>query len=78
MVTLESLFDRKDCCYNKDANIKEELSGECEKVNIDTKDNPKLINLDKCCNESEKGRFLKFLKEFRDVFSWSYKDLKDF
>ena len=51
---------------------------ECEKVNIGSEDNPKWVNLGKFCNESKRNRFLELLKEFRNVFSWSYEYLKDF
>lgn len=47
-------------------------------MNIGSEDNPKWFNLGKFCKESEKDRFLKLLKEFRDVFAWSYEDLKNF
>lgn len=55
----------------------EEVSGECEKVNIGSEHNLKWVNLEKFCKESEKYRLLKLLKEFEDVFTWSYKYLKD-
>lgn len=47
-------------------------------MNIGSEDNPKLVTSIKCCNELERNRFLKLLKEFRDVFTWPYEDLKYF
>jgi hypothetical protein len=49
-----------------------------ETVNLGTRDNPQNINLGKGCSEQEKSSFIKLFKEFKDVFSWTYDDLKTF
>jgi hypothetical protein len=49
-----------------------------EKVNLGTKDNPQCINLGTGCSEQEKSTFIKLFKEFKDVFAWTYDDLKTF
>lgn len=50
-------------------------SREYEQINIGTNENPKFVNLGKCCSEVERNKFIDFLVEFRDVFVWSYDDL---
>jgi hypothetical protein len=47
-------------------------------VNLGTRDNPQNINLGKGCFEQERFSFIKLFKEFKDVFSWMYDDLKTF
>jgi hypothetical protein len=49
-----------------------------ETVNLGTKDNPQNINLGKGCSEQERSAFIKLFKEFKDIFSWTYDDLKTF
>jgi hypothetical protein len=49
-----------------------------EKVNLGTKDNPQCINLGLGCSEQEKVAFINLFKEFKDVFAWTYDDLKTF
>jgi hypothetical protein len=45
---------------------------------LGTNDNPQCINLGVGCSEQEKATFIKFFKEFKDVFAWTYDDLKTF
>jgi hypothetical protein len=49
-----------------------------ETVNLGTRDNPQNINLGKGCSEQERLSFIKLFKEFKDVCSWMYDDLKTF
>jgi hypothetical protein len=49
-----------------------------ETINLGTQDHPQNINLGKACYEQEKLAFIKLFKEFKDVFSWTYDDLKTF
>ena len=43
-----------------------------------TKLNPQTINLGIDCNPVEKTTFIKLFKEFKDVFAWTYDDMKTF
>jgi len=47
-----------------------------EKCNIGTEDNPKMIKLSKSLSPEMKQKYIHLMKEFSDVFSWEYKDLK--
>ena len=47
-------------------------------MNIGTEHNPQNINLGKNCTQDERETFMKMFKEFKDVFAWTYKDLKTY
>ena len=49
-----------------------------EIINLGTELNPQTINLGINCNPGEKTTFIKLFKEFKDVFAWTYDDLKNF
>jgi hypothetical protein len=49
-----------------------------ETVNLGTIDNPQNINLGKGCSKQEIFTLIKLFKEFKDVFPWTYNDLKTF
>jgi len=61
-------------------NLKEEVSirkvQETKKINIGTKDSPKYVNLGIDCTKKEIDQYIALFKEYFDVFSWSYDDLK--
>lgn len=80
LVSLKCLFDRKDGYVKQGKKEAPAIQnyGEYEKINIGTKEDPKFVNLGKCCYEAERKRFIDFLIEFRGVSAWSYDDLKNF
>ena len=49
-----------------------------EAINLGTDLNPQTINLGVDCNPTEKIAFIKLFKKFKDVFAWTYDDLKTF
>lgn len=51
---------------------------EYEQVNIGIDDNPKMINIGKCCSHEEKCKFVALLHKYIDVLAYSYDDLKSF
>lgn len=51
---------------------------EYESVNLGTKEDPKNVNLGSGCSPQEKVAFVKLFKEYKDVFAWTYEDLKTF
>jgi hypothetical protein len=63
-------------------NLKEEVSirkvQETQKINIGTQDSPKYVNLGTSCTEKEVDQYTTLFKEFYDVFSWTYDDLKEY
>ena len=54
----------------------EYIESDVEECNIGTKDQPKMIKLASSLPTDMKKKFIDLFKEFVDVFSWSYEDLK--
>ena len=77
-VSLEKFFNRHDA-YIKQKRVKKGPTiGEYEGVNISNVDDPKMINIGKCCSLEEKEVARLLFEEYRDVFAWSYDDLKSY
>ena len=36
------------------------------------------MNLGKCCSPAERDKFFSMFKQYKDVFSWTYEDLKTY
>ena len=47
-------------------------------MNIGNVHDPKMINIGKCCTSREREATKKLFEEYKDVFSWSYEDLKSY
>jgi ribonuclease HI len=78
VVRLEIFYDFEDK-FKKTVNCKTNSSSlSYEKVNLGTNENPQCINLGLGCSRQEKATFVKLFKEFKDVFAWTYDDLKTF
>jgi hypothetical protein len=52
--------------------------GETISLNIGTPDSPKNVKIGAQCTDEEKLKFTELLREFQDVFAWSYEDLRGF
>jgi hypothetical protein len=77
-IQVESLFTKDDHAKN----ILEEVSvrkvQETRKVNIGTDNSPKYVNLGVDCTTEEVDQYISLFKEYIDVFSWTYDDLKSY
>jgi hypothetical protein len=73
LVPLEKLFDNNDVARSPKITVDE---GDVEDCNIGTPEDPKIIKLSKKLSPEVKERYVKLMKEFPDVFSWSYDELK--
>jgi hypothetical protein len=51
---------------------------ETQKINIGTLDSPKYINLSSSCTIEEIEKYTLLFKEFQEIFSWSYDDIKEY
>jgi hypothetical protein len=70
---LENLFDRNDM-YKGKPSIK--ISDEINECNIGTEESPKLIKFGKGTTTDERENLTTLIREFKDVFPWSYEDVK--
>ena len=76
--TLEGMFDLNNK-FRKPANVKTNSSSmQYELINLGTKVEPKYVNLGKCCSPGERNRFISLFQQYKDVFSWTYEDLKTY
>ena len=73
LVPLEKLFDHNDVAADPKLAPNEE---EVEDYNIGTDKHPKFIKLSKSLTPEAKEKYISLMKEYADVFAWSYKDLK--
>jgi hypothetical protein len=73
LVPLEKLFDENDVARNPKITANDEDVEDC---NIGTQENPKIIKLSKTLSPEVKQDYIKLMKDFPDVFAWSYDDLK--
>ena len=72
MVPLERLFDNNDLYLKYDKKVDMDNIVDC---NIGTEGDPKMVKISKSLLEEERERYVQVLKEFSDVFAWSYEDL---
>jgi hypothetical protein len=75
LVPLEELFDFIDVAKNPKI---ESTGKEVKECNIRTEGKPKIIKLSKSLPPEKKHKYIELFKEFVDVFSWSYEDLKSY
>ncbi len=75
LTPLEDFFDFNDIPKKPKM---EPLKAEIEDYNIGTEENPKMIKLFKTLPPDQKLKYVELIKEFQDVFSWSYEDMKSY
>ena len=73
LVPLEKLFNCNDVARNPKV-ISSDI--EVEDCNIWTKEQPKIIKLSKNLSLERKERYVELMREYFDVFAWTYDDLK--
>ena len=47
-------------------------------INVGTEDDPKNINLSKSLLKEQKSSYVSLFKQYLDVFTWKYEDLKTY
>jgi hypothetical protein len=78
VVNLEDFYDLKDR-FKKPTNFKTNSpTMNIELINLCAKQNRQNVNLGLGCSPFERMTFIKLFKKYKDVFSWSYDDLKSF
>ena len=73
LVPLEDIFDNNDVVKSPMVAPRDDEVQEC---NIGTEKYPRVINLSKNLTKESKEKYIKLMKEFYDVFAWTYDDLK--
>jgi hypothetical protein len=78
VVRLENLYDLQDN-FKKVTNCKTNISSmQFEVINLGTNNTPQNINLERIVPLEERQAFIKLFKEYKDIFSWTYDDLKTY
>ena len=80
LTPLESSFSSSDVS-NKETCKEEESKnkvGDTISLNLGTSESPKMVKLGAQCSDEEKEKFVELLREFQDVFAWSYIDIRGF
>ena len=78
IIRLEKLFDLWDK-FKRQTNTKiSNLSLRYDVVNLGIDQNRQNINLETNCRHAKKATFMKLFKEYKDVFTWTYEDLKTY
>jgi ribonuclease HI len=75
LVPLERLFDRNDVAVKGKVSNKDVEVAEC---NIGTEKEPKFVKLSSSLTRKQRVEYAELLKEFADVFSWTYEDLRTY
>ena len=49
-----------------------------ELVNLGSKAKPKYVNLGKFCSPGERCKFIQLFQQYKDIFAWTYEDMKTY
>jgi hypothetical protein len=75
LIPLEILFDHDDISLKSTLQPQPE---EVEDCNIGTKETPKLVKISKYLPPEIKSKYAELLKQYKDVFAWSYDELRTY
>jgi hypothetical protein len=75
LVPLEILFYGNDVVVKGKVFIDDSDINEC---NLGIEKNPKYVKMSSSLSEEKREEYTKLLKEFADVFAWTYEDLKTY
>jgi len=73
LVPLERLFDKNDAHRKHSHKV---VDNKVEDCNLGSDENPKMVKLCSSLPTNFRQIYVDLLKEFADVFAWSYEDLK--
>jgi hypothetical protein len=75
LVPLKRLFDGNDVAVKGRLSDEDADTAEC---NIGTPEEPKFVKLSRSLTEEQRAKYTELLREFVDVFAWTYEDLKTY
>ena len=65
--------------FTKPENVRTHiLSLQFELINLGSEYDPKYVNLGKFFSPKERRKFISLFKQYKDVFAWTYEDLKTY
>ena len=72
------MFDLQNKLW-KLANVNTNNSSmQSELVNLGSEVEPKYVNLGKCWSPRKRCKFIKLFQQYKDIFPWTYEDLKTY
>jgi hypothetical protein len=75
LVPLERIFDRNDVSLKGETSEDDTGTIQC---NIGTESEPKFVKLSRNLTKEQRSEYIGILREFADVFTWTYEDLKTY
>jgi hypothetical protein len=72
---LEKLFDENDVVVKGKVSTDD---ADITKFNLGIKKDPKHVKLSRILSRDQRAKYVKLLKEFADVFAWTYEDLRTY
>jgi hypothetical protein len=75
LVPLERLFDGNDVPVKGKVSNEDADTTEC---NIGSQEEPRFVKLSSSLTSEQRAEYTKLLREFADVFAWTYEDLKTY
>jgi len=75
LTPLEDIFDSNDIPWKPKM---QPINSAIEEYNIGTAEEPKIIKLSASLPPDQKPKYVDLFKEFQEVFTWSYEDLKSY
>ena len=75
LIPLEKLFDQNDVLQNPQSISSQD---DIKEINIGTNDDIKNIKICASLDPEIKAQYLKLLQKYKDVFAWTYDDLKTY
>jgi hypothetical protein len=75
LVPLERIFDRNDVSLKGETSEDDTGTIQC---NIGTESEPKFVRLSRSLTKEKRYEYIGLLREFADVFAWTYEDLKTY
>jgi ribonuclease HI len=75
IIPLEILFNGNDVAVKGKVSNEDVDAAEC---NIGTQEEPRFVKLSSSLTREERDKYTELLKEFADVFAWTYEDLKTY
>lgn len=78
VATLEKIYDLQECFQGTKNSKTHSSTMMHELINLRIEQDSKFVNLGTCFTQQEWQAFVHLFKQYRDVFAWTYDDLKTY